>query len=410
MRLGWLVALAASVALVVGTLMINAASERERRNDRDDGLGGMAALSAAHVDGELARVAAVLVASPGTRPIGEIVPMLGDDVNLCASGAPDECVAGEPRAAAAVTDSAISGAAAASGAVVATLEGDATDGVVVVAVRQSGRTLAAHIATRRLLEVDSSLIPNRPLNTPRLIDSSVADVEIGPSSRGGRRLFTVPVSAPFVDGERYVVTSAPAATPATPGQRWALLACVAAGVVVFVASVSALVGQHRRLTRRAATDDLTGLLTRREFERRGRGVLDSARREHLPAAVIFIDLDGFKLVNDHAGHHVGDVVLKTVAAHLSGVVRDSDVIARWGGDEFAMLLPGAGAVAASRRALEIEAALDHVTTVAGLPVTASVGAAVFPEHGADLAGLMRSADTAMYDAKRSGQTFGIATG
>ena len=411
MRLGWLVALAASVALMVGALVTHTSIERERRSDRDDALGAVSALSAAHVDAELARVATVLRASADTSTVAQIATVLGNDINVCVIEPTGEtCSTQGPRGDSDLLQRTTTAAGQTTSAVFATGTGDATDGVVVVAIGGSRRVLIAHMAARPLLTVDTSLIPNRPFNSPRLVDHSVARVEIGPSTRGGRRVFTVPVSTTFVDGERYVVASTPGTTTGGSGQRWALVVSLVLGGIVFAAAVGALVAQHRRLSQHAATDDLTGLLTRREFERLGGHVLASAGREHMSAVMIFIDLNGFKQVNDHSGHHVGDIVLKAVAAHLSGLVRDSDVIARWGGDEFAMLLPGAGSVAAGRRAAEIEAALEHVTTVAGRPISASVGAAVFPDHGGDLAALTRAADSAMYAAKRAGLSFGLATG
>jgi hypothetical protein len=99
MRLGWFVALAASVALMVGAVVTHASVERERRSDRDDGLGAVSALSAAHVDSELERVATVLRASSGVRTVAEIASVLGNDVNVCTIEPGGEtCSAQEPRA------------------------------------------------------------------------------------------------------------------------------------------------------------------------------------------------------------------------------------------------------------------------------------------------------------------------
>ena len=266
MRLGWLVALAASVASMVGALVTHTSIERERRSDRDDGLGAVSALSAAHVDAELARVATVLRASTETSTVAQIATVLSNDINVCVIEPTGEtCSAQGPRADSDLLQRTTTAAGQTTSAVFATGTGDATDGVVVVAI--GGSDVCRRLTWRHAPCSPSTprSIPNRPFNSPCLVDHSVACVEIGPSTRGGRRVFTVPVSTTFVDGERYVVASTPDTTTGGSGQRWALVVSLVLGGIVFAAAVGALVAQHRRLSQHAATDDLTGLLTRREF-------------------------------------------------------------------------------------------------------------------------------------------------
>ncbi|MEY2534783.1 MAG: diguanylate cyclase [bacterium] len=158
------------------------------------------------------------------------------------------------------------------------------------------------------------------------------------------------------------------------------------------------VAEARRL---AATDDLTGLPNRRHFDRRLRGALGAARARGGSLALLLIDLDRFKELNDTLGHRAGDLVLAQIGPRLSTVLRAGDVLARLGGDEFAVLLPdAAGAEAIGRR---IGGALDERFTVDGIEVQigASIGIAVFPEHGADAETLLQRADIAMYQAKAS---------
>ncbi|HEY5595272.1 MAG TPA: EAL domain-containing protein, partial [Nitrospiria bacterium] len=132
--------------------------------------------------------------------------------------------------------------------------------------------------------------------------------------------------------------------------------------------------------------------------------IHAASRENKPLALLLMDLDRFKDVNDALGHHHGDLLLKQVGPRVLSALRESDTIARLGGDEFAVLLPVTdvnGATVAARKILE---ALDRPFVVEGffLEVGASIGIALFPEHGEDVDLLMRRADVAMYQAKQSG--------
>lgn len=165
--------------------------------------------------------------------------------------------------------------------------------------------------------------------------------------------------------------------------------------------------QGEALNRLAETDQLTWLFNRRHFERRLEAEADRAlRSEHL-LALLVIDVDGFKSINDRFGHQVGDQVLKGVATALTQAVRLYDVPTRYGGDEFAVLLPEADTEAAARvarRILEKTAALPLPAALAasGERIHLSIGVATFPQPSADAAGLVGAADSAMYRAKEAG--------
>jgi len=149
-------------------------------------------------------------------------------------------------------------------------------------------------------------------------------------------------------------------------------------------------------------DALTGLANRRLFFEQGRHALSVARRRGLPACVFFIDLDRFKQINELLGHETGDDLLKRVADSLRGVLRDTDIMARLSGDEFAVILteirdPDAAAHVATRVVESLP-----VSMVAGgreVPVAASVGVAFYPDDGNDIETLLKAADLAMYRAK-----------
>lgn len=166
---------------------------------------------------------------------------------------------------------------------------------------------------------------------------------------------------------------------------------------------SAAAGRAARAVREAAAaaerDPLTGLLNRA-----GLAAWQRARRAGEPLAVLALDLDRFKPVNDAHGHAVGDEVLAAVAAALAGAARREDAAVRLGGDEFLLVLP-AGRAAAERAAERLLAALaDGIPTSAGvMPVGTSIGLALVPEDAPDLAAAIAAADAALYAAKRAGR-------
>lgn len=174
------------------------------------------------------------------------------------------------------------------------------------------------------------------------------------------------------------------------------------GVVLALHDATAERERIVALEQRALHDVLTGLPNRTLFEDRLERALALALREGTKVAVLFIDLDGFKAVNDTFGHQAGDALLREVARRLEGRLRRSDTVARLGGDEFALVLPRADVAGARVVAGEIAAALAEPIDALGYQaqVGASIGIAVAPDHGLDVATLVRCADLAMYQAKR----------
>ncbi len=156
----------------------------------------------------------------------------------------------------------------------------------------------------------------------------------------------------------------------------------------------------------AYRDTLTGLPNRRLFTDRLELAVTHAKRQRQKLAVIFADLDGFKLVNDSLGHDWGDELLRHAARRIEGCVRHGDTVARLGGDEFTLILP---AIEKSADAEKIAAkVLDALRPPLKLGaheffVTASAGVAVYPDHGEDVETLLKNADAAMYRAKEDGR-------
>ena len=155
------------------------------------------------------------------------------------------------------------------------------------------------------------------------------------------------------------------------------------------------------LAERAVRDPLTGLANRTLLHERLRGILARDARAGTTTALLFLDLDGFKAVNDRHGHAVGDLVLTTVAARLTAVVRPSDTVARLGGDEFVVLVEGASDAHLSLLVDRVRAAVVEPIGRLHLSVGVSIGVAVSHRGEAEPGALLASADRAMYGAKGS---------
>ncbi|HRD50878.1 MAG: diguanylate cyclase [Candidatus Competibacter sp.] len=164
--------------------------------------------------------------------------------------------------------------------------------------------------------------------------------------------------------------------------------------------------KDQQLWAKAHYDTLTGLPNRNLFWERLAQNLHRARRNRQNAAVLWIDLDGFKAVNDTLGHAAGDEVLQQVAHRLNGRMRDSDTIARMGGDEFAVILPGVGEIGAAEQVtadLTVLLAEPFILKCGVGHISASIGIAMYPLHTENAETLVKYADTAMYAAKNAGK-------
>jgi diguanylate cyclase (GGDEF)-like protein len=179
------------------------------------------------------------------------------------------------------------------------------------------------------------------------------------------------------------------------------------GVVAQAASALQTARLIDEVTHQAGHDGLTGLANRAVFAERIEQALAAATERGGPVGLFFVDLDGFKAVNDECGHHAGDELLCRVAERLLETVRAGDTVARLGGDEFAIVLSGVdGNVEVEAAAQRVSRAFEEPFEVGDelLSLGASVGQAVWPEDADEIEALMRHADAAMYRAKRAARS------
>lgn len=177
------------------------------------------------------------------------------------------------------------------------------------------------------------------------------------------------------------------------------------GAVMVFRDVTEKKRSEKRLDYLAYHDNLTGLPNRSLFRERLKSAIAHAKRHNLKVALLFLDLDNFKIVNDTLGHNIGDELLLEVASRLEGCIRKTDTVARWGGDEFTVILEELSNTAdADGVARKIIDRLSHAIKAGSheLFVSTSIGIAVYPYDGQDINTLLKNADTAMYQGKQLG--------
>jgi diguanylate cyclase (GGDEF)-like protein/PAS domain S-box-containing protein len=177
------------------------------------------------------------------------------------------------------------------------------------------------------------------------------------------------------------------------------------GLVLVLHDTSELRGLTRQMTYQATHDALTGLVNRREFERRLQEAMDSAQTENLAHALCYLDLDRFKVVNDTCGHTAGDNMLREVASLIKEAVRDSDTVGRLGGDEFALLLVGCPLEKARQIADDVVRSVNDYRFVWKdkiFSIGVSIGLLEIGQGSGAIEDIMNSADSACYVAKKQG--------
>jgi len=162
-------------------------------------------------------------------------------------------------------------------------------------------------------------------------------------------------------------------------------------------------GTGRNTREKLLTDELTGVWLRRRFSEVIAVMTENSNKMGSTLSMLFIDIDDFKVVNDNHGHNAGDCALRKVAEAIARAVRNEDILFRWGGDEFVVLLPGADASAAAAIAERIRSEVRSHSTEAGVTLTVSIGVASY-EPGEDIVqSWLARADAMMYRAKNEGK-------
>src|SRR3989344_8912596 len=170
--------------------------------------------------------------------------------------------------------------------------------------------------------------------------------------------------------------------------------------------VNEIIEAEETLSHQALHDPLTSLPNRKAVQERMDVSIGIANRNNTKLAILFIDLDGFKNINDTLGHDIGDLLLQEVAYRLKSIIRQEDTIARLGGDEFLVILNEIGSVHdATKIAKKLLDSLEAPIRISGnsLKITGSLGIAIYPNDGVDFIPLLRNADMAMYRAKEAGR-------
>src|SRR5450755_1672215 len=228
----------------------------------------------------------------------------------------------------------------------------------------------------------------------------VAELEAGRSPRAGGANRTLETLGCRRDGSTFAIEI----------ERSSIRIGGRAVTLAFVRDVSEHRAYTESLEHQALHDGLTGLANRTLFGELALQALASGKRNHEPRAVLVMDLNGFKQVNDTLGHDHGDLLLGQVATRLVGALRETDTIARLGGDEFAILPAGASdltAAAAVARTIHDACAPGFSINDQITRVSTSIGISLYPEHGTTIAELLARADAAMYIAKRTGSPHAV---
>ena len=246
------------------------------------------------------------------------------------------------------------------------------------------------------------LVPAVLPTVAALLDNGGEDPVDGTAS-DGRPVLVCPTQTRFGEEAALALWREPGGRAWDADER--MLASSTAAIVRVVLEHEAI---QREMARQARTDPLTGLLNRRAFIDELSRRFDRLEVDGLPGALLFVDLDNFKALNDSRGHDVGDEALQAAATVLRNCVRPTDLVARLGGDEFALWLDGADELAAAERAEHLRtagpAALVHFSPAGVPPVTFSIGiAGRWPGRGEDAEALLQRADRAMYSVKRGGR-------
>ncbi|MBI5612668.1 MAG: diguanylate cyclase [Gammaproteobacteria bacterium] len=226
-------------------------------------------------------------------------------------------------------------------------------------------------------------------------------VILGNGMRYGMRFFTEAVAGAFLLSAVIVALRFGEYAQA-PSMHLTFFAIFGAIFILYAYSLTAKLDNSRRtLEHESALDILTGLLNRRGLYKKADGLFQSVGVEGRSLSVLFADLNRFKAINDRFGHHVGDGVLKQIAQIIDANSRDSDVVSRYGGDEFVILLPDATVEEARMVSQRLQSAVADWSLSNNISLSVSIGLGGVPDDGRDLQNVLKQVDQRMYQGKYS---------
>jgi diguanylate cyclase (GGDEF)-like protein/PAS domain S-box-containing protein len=276
-------------------------------------------------------------------------------------------------------------------------------GDAVVCTDLAGNVTSLNLVADKITGWSRQEAAGRPISEVfRLLDMTSREAIVGPAAMDGAQNEIAPLPPRCIlvrrDGSEVAIEDSVAPIHDRNGQ--------AAGTVFAFRDVSAAQAMTLQMTHSAEHDLLTGLPNRRLLHDRVSQSIALAQRDMTQIAVLYLDLDGFKYINDSLGHPIGDQLLQSIAKRLVDCVRSTDTVSRQGGDEFVILLselqqPEDAAMMANRMLHVVAEA--HSIDSRDLHVTTSIGVSVYPEDGQDADALIKNADTAMYQAKENGR-------
>jgi len=276
-------------------------------------------------------------------------------------------------------------------------------GDAVISTDAEGRVAYLNIVAQRLTGWPSAEAIGRPLEEVfRIIDSDTRGLVPNPMKAATEQNRTVALPPHCIlirrDGVEFAIEDSSAPIRDRRGQ--------VSGAVMVFHDVSTARAMELKLTYLAHHDSLTNLPNRSLLNDRMNQAISMSQRNHTALALLYMDLDRFKHINDSMGHWVGDRLLQSIAGRLIACARASDTVCRLGGDEFVILLPEVthsnAAAACAEKSLQA-VKLPHVLHVHEVHITASVGIVLYPEDGTDVETLLHNADSAMYEAKDRGR-------